>query len=242
MAVLRSTGSLSERAFFAFGQRVEPSRRDLRRAAAGEPIERVVNLVGHDPAVGRSFDARVSLTTGSVTRLDWQEHGQAPVTLHDVVMIHARLAEDGEWLAALAKRGITDPSTVHLEPWVTGIHPPEMPTGRVLRVLAFRRGDPDTNHYAHPIDGLMALVDVDSGNVAVLDTGVVPVPDRPAEYSADRVGSLRRDLKPLEITQPDGPSFEVDGHVITPGARRPAARTRRGRCRCCPGRCRSSRR
>ena len=41
-----------------------------------------------------------------------------------------------------------------------------------------------------------------------------PLPPEPGNYAADRVGELRTDIKPLEITQPEGPSFEVDGHQV----------------------------
>ena len=215
VTTLRVSEEISDRAFFTFGHRVEPSRDDLRRAAHGDTIDRVISLVGHDPATGKSFDARVSLTSETLVDVDWQEHGQAPVNDHDVFSLYSILAEHDEWNAALAKRGITDSSTVHIEPWMVGIHPPTMPTGRVLRALAFLAEDPSRNYYAPPINGLTALVDVDSGAVVVEDTEVTPIPDTPAEYAAHLVPDLRDDLKPLEITQPEGPSFEVDGHVIT---------------------------
>jgi primary-amine oxidase len=215
VALLRAADQLSDRAFFAFGHRVEPSRDALRRAARGESIDRVISLVGHDRQRGQSFDARVSPETNAVLGVDWQQRGQAAISMDDVIVVNEILAEDDDWLAALAKRGIDDPSTVHLEPWMTGVHPPEMPEGRVMRAIAFLTEDPDTNHYAHPIDGLTALVDVDGGAVVVLDTEVIPVPDRPAEYAADRTPEFRDGLETLDITQPDGPSFDVDGHVIT---------------------------
>ena len=215
VATLHSAGELSDRVFFAFGQRVEPSRQDLILASTGEEIERVISLVGHDPERGQSFEARVSLTSNELVTIDWQEHGQAPIMVNDFIMIYTFLAENEDWVSALAKRGIQDPSQVHLEPWITGVHPPEMPNGRVFRIIAFHVKDPDSNHYAFPIEGLTALVDVDGGAVLVQDTGVVPVPDHPAEYAADRVNGHRDDLKPLDIIQPDGPSFDVDGHVIT---------------------------
>ncbi|MEM7273141.1 MAG: primary-amine oxidase [Actinomycetota bacterium] len=217
VTALRAAGHLSERAFFTFGHRVEPSRHDLRRAAAGEGIDRVVSLIGHDPERGQSFDARVSIggQPAAVQDVDWQENGQAPVTDHDVFSVYGILSENEEWLAALAKRGVTDPAVVRLEPWITGIHPPEMPSGRVFRVLPFLAEDPDTNYYAYPIDGLTVLVDVDSGAVVVQDYEVIPIPEHSGDYAADRMPKLRDDLKPLEITQPEGPSFDVDGHVIT---------------------------
>ncbi len=212
---LRVADQLSSRAFFTFGHRVEPSRSELQRSQSGEPVDRVISLVGHDPERGQSFDARISLTAKELLGIDWPEHGQAPVNDHDVFRVYEILGSNEEWAAALERRGITDQTIVHLEPWMTGIHPPEMPTGRVLCALAFVAEDPAANYYARPIDGLTALVDVDSGAAIVRDTALIPIPAQAAEYAADRVPSLRDDLKPLEITQPEGPSFEVDGHVIT---------------------------
>src|SRR5207237_10448462 len=34
-------------------------------------------------------------------------------------------------------------------------------------------------------------------------------------YTAEEVGQMRTDLKSLEITQPEGPSFSVNGHEIS---------------------------
>ena len=50
--------------------------------------------------------------------------------------------------------------------------------------------------------------------VRVEDLGVVPLPPGSGAYAADRVGPLRDDLRPLEIIQPDGPSFEVNGWEV----------------------------
>ncbi|MEM9513367.1 MAG: primary-amine oxidase [Actinomycetota bacterium] len=212
---VRAAGELSDRAYFAFGQRVEPTRSELASYASGNEFERVVTLVGHDPDAASSFEAFVSSNTDRLTSFNWIEHGQAPICLADVVAVYMALGEHDEWSAALAKRGIDDPSLVHIEPWMAGVHPPEMPSGRVMRAFAFLHHDPDDNYYAHPIEGLIALVNVDDGAVLVEDHGVVPIPEKPAEYAADRVPDQRDDIKPLEITQPDGPSFEVDGHTIT---------------------------
>ena len=50
--------------------------------------------------------------------------------------------------------------------------------------------------------------------VRVEDLGVVPLPPGSGAYAADRVGPLRDDLKPLEIVQPQGPSFDVRGWEV----------------------------
>src|SRR5205814_2730401 len=51
--------------------------------------------------------------------------------------------------------------------------------------------------------------------IRVEDYGYVPLPPKPGNYRADRVRELRTDVKPLEITQPEGPSFEVNGYEVS---------------------------
>ena len=59
------------------------------------------------------------------------------------------------------------------------------------------------------------------------DHGVVPLPPKAGNYDAERdvrrrttsrrSPQLRDDVKPIEITQPEGPSFTVDGHARAAG-------------------------
>ncbi len=44
---------------------------------------------------------------------------------------------------------------------------------------------------------------------------MVPTPMEAADYAAQFQDAFRDDIKPLDIVQPEGPSFEIDGHVIT---------------------------
>jgi primary-amine oxidase len=65
------------------------------------------------------------------------------------------------------------------------------------------------------VDGLIAFVDLNRMEVfRVDDHGVVPLPPDPGEYRATRLGSLREDLRPLELVQAEGPSFELDGNEV----------------------------
>jgi len=64
-------------------------------------------------------------------------------------------------------------------------------------------------------DFSLAMVDPwSAGNIAIEDHGVVPLPSEDANYSPDVAGS-RPDLRPLEIRQPEGPSFALDGHELS---------------------------
>ena len=44
--------------------------------------------------------------------------------------------------------------------------------------------------------------------------GSRPLPPKSGSYYPEDNGPLRTDLKPLEITQPEGPSFEVEGNLV----------------------------
>ena len=50
--------------------------------------------------------------------------------------------------------------------------------------------------------------------IEVIDHGPVSLPQQHARYFPADHEPLRTDLKPLEITQPEGPSFTVDGNLV----------------------------
>lgn len=206
--------TLSERSFFSFGALEEPDKETVLNFTIGTPFDRRIRLAGHDREKGQSFDAVVSLTFETLVAFAWLDNGQAPVCGDDFLTILNVLKEHPDWVAALKKRGIADPSEVHIEPWLAGVRPPEMPEGRVFRAIAFLHAHPDDNHYARPVEGLVAMIDTDSGRVLVHDHGVHPIPQKSGDYAAKFIDNMRDDVKPLEITQPEGPSFTVDGQVI----------------------------
>ena len=88
-------------------------------------------------------------------------------------------------------------------------------TLRLARPLCFLRSEPGENGYAHPIEGIRPVVDLNRMEVIrVEEYGKWPLPPTAADYNAGRVADFRSDIKPLLITQPDGPSFRLDGNQI----------------------------
>jgi primary-amine oxidase len=64
------------------------------------------------------------------------------------------------------------------------------------------------------VANLLTVVDLNAMRVlAVEDGGVVPLPPEDANYSPEAAGT-RSGLKPVEIRQPEGPSFELAGHEL----------------------------
>ena len=63
---------------------------------------------------------------------------------------------------------------------------------------------------------MIAVIDLNKMEVLrIEDYGVVPLPPQAGNYSPEFVKNYRPDLKPLEIVQPEGASFQVDGHEIS---------------------------
>ena len=174
---------------------------------------RLVLLQGPEADV---VEATVSVTRGEVDRWEIVRDVRPPLQMEESILVLAALHEHPEWNAALDRRGIVDRSLVQIDPWPAGTFGLGHEEGRrITRCLAYLRESKEDNGYARPLEGLLAFVDMGRGEVLeVVDLGVVPFPPKPGSYYPEHNGPLRTDLKPLEITQPEGPSFEVDGNLV----------------------------
>ena len=86
------------------------------------------------------------------------------------------------------------------------------------------RAAPSEHGYARPVEGLIVTFDLDKMEVIdIEDHGVVPLPPTAGNYAEKFMfdpnnrpafTQFRDDVKPIEITQPDGPSFTVDGWKV----------------------------
>ncbi|MCU1351991.1 MAG: primary-amine oxidase, partial [Acidimicrobiales bacterium] len=148
----------------------------------------------------------------------WQQRDgvRPPLGLHESIVAIAALHGHAGFVEALTRRGITDLTKVQIDPWPTGSFGDPAEAGRrIVRCISYYREEPGDNGYARPIEGLLAVVDMARGEVLeIVDHGVVPVPTHAGSYLPHDHEPHRHDLRPLEITQPDGPSFTIDGHVL----------------------------
>jgi len=75
------------------------------------------------------------------------------------------------------------------------------------------------NGYARPVEGIYILVDMQHMEILEFeDQKLIPLtpadPLRNYTSGETRGGVDRSDVKPLQIIQPEGPSFRVNGHFI----------------------------
>ena len=179
-------------------------------------INRRFRVFLHDVSGAAPTDVIVSATHGTVesrVTLDTALTGELPVLEEEFGAVEDLLTTDARWLAALAARGL-DVATVRVAPLSAGVFEyPNEKGRRILRGLAFVQNFPEDSAWAHPIDGLVAYVDIVAKTVdQVLDFGVVPIPAEHGNFTDPALtGPLRETLKPISITQPDGVSFTVTG-------------------------------
>jgi primary-amine oxidase len=138
------------------------------------------------------------------------------IQLEQFMAIEAYVKADARFIAACAGRGITDMETVCVDPWSAGnFGRPDEEGGHLSHVFAWVRLYADEAFYAHPIEGLNAVVDIKSGVVLrVDDYGGPPIPMQEVNYDSKFVTDTLPPLKALNIVQPDGVSFTLDGHRL----------------------------
>lgn len=184
-----------------------------------EDLPREARAVLIDRGERATVEAIVSLSDGRVVSWDVVAEGQATLTLEEILACEQVVRQDAEFQAAMHRRGITDMDLVWVDPWPFGVYDDEADLlgRRLTRGIVWVRSSPDDdNGYAHPVENVIVIFDLhEMAVVRVEDYGVVPVPARNANYGPDDVGPVRTNLKPIEISQPEGPSFTVDGMLVT---------------------------
>jgi primary-amine oxidase len=139
------------------------------------------------------------------------------IQLEQFMAIEAWVKADPRFIAACTARGITDMGQVCVDPWSAGNFGNADEEGRHLcHTFVWLRLYEDEAFYAHPIEGLNAVVDIKTGEVIRIDDRPGPaVPMREVNYDSKFVTDTLPPLKPLHVVQPEGVSFRLDGHHIT---------------------------
>ncbi|HEX3980585.1 MAG TPA: primary-amine oxidase, partial [Acidimicrobiales bacterium] len=217
VAAVRASGRMTDGALFASVTLEEPTKATLSRHRPGDPVERRIRLIILPGPESSLVEAVVSVPGGEV--LEWTErHEVRPALLFDdSYRAILALRADPDWQRAMILRGITDFEKVQIDPWPTGnFGNPAEDGRRIVRCLSYYREEPMDNGYARPIEGVLATVDAARGVVLeVLDFGAVPLPEDRGSYLPEQNEPLRSDLLPLDIVQPEGPSFSLDGNHLT---------------------------
>ncbi|WP_427016074.1 primary-amine oxidase [Pseudarthrobacter sp. P1] len=221
-AVLADAGRLVPTSRFPQVLPVEPDKAAMLAYRPGDAFDRRVILTVLDTATGDAAEAVVSVTEAKL--LSWtpldnrtSPYGQPQYLFEEYDLAAEIVKADPQWQAAMARRGLTDLENAFAAPLAPGSFGREDEVGRrVIRSLTFMRNFAEDSPWAHPVEGLIVHIDLTEKRVIrVDDDGDVPVPAAEGNYTPEFTGPARTTLKPIEITQPEGPSFQVDGNHVT---------------------------
>jgi primary-amine oxidase len=219
-AILRREQGVGEGWRFASIELREPSKEAAGSPPEAEGAERQARLVCWNRADGAAYKALVSLTDDAVVSWTRQSDGQPNMTVDEVHECDVAMRREPRVIEALARRGITDMDRVVVEAWAYGAHllPEPYSDRRLGWADVWYRSQEGSNPYANPVTGLHLVVDLNAMELLeVEDTGAIDEPASMGEYIPRMVPGqhLRSEVRPLQITQPDGPSFVLEGNRLS---------------------------
>jgi primary-amine oxidase len=206
---------------FALVELKEPEKSEV---VAGKAVARRAVMVVMDTN-GATHEVVVDLDKAAISSnkpvpLDTAPFGQPPVMLEEFKTCEEVVKADAGWRAAMRRRGLSeeDLERVQVDPFSAGQFGYAEEAGqRLVRAVCYYRERITDNAYSHPIEGVVAVVDLVGKRVLRLidDEKIIPIPKAKHNYDGPSLPKARTDLKPLDIIQPQGPSFTVDGWKVS---------------------------
>jgi primary-amine oxidase len=211
----RNVWKLDHRHLFAMVQLHEPSKKIINNWKDSNAVERAAKITLWNSATSTVIEAIITVEGKEISFTEIPGAKSPILSTESEKAIKAAKA-DKRIIAALKDRGVEDINQVHMETWPIGAQiPKELDDGRrLIWTPMWQRPTEFANLYAHPINGLHAIVDLDSGEVvSVENTEIIPIPQTPGPYRENQTGANVK-LKDLAIVQSEGPSFSVEGWKV----------------------------
>lgn len=210
--IVKNSGQIPSTAQFSQIALDEPPKELVLRNA---PLPRRALAVVYDYSSNRTWEAVANLTAGRLEAVRAIPGAQPGITSGDSDLADEIMRDDPRFRQAMAARGIRDLRRVVVMAWSAGYFAlPGTEEGRIVRAVPYDASY-GSNFYAHPIEGVVAHVNVTTRKMIDLvdiDRNA-PVSRQNFELSASTI-PLRAAPAPLHITQPSGVGFEtVDGEV-----------------------------
>ena len=198
---------------------IEPPKSFVEQYRPGNSFERKALAVLLDRGQQGAREVTVDLVSKSVGPVKQLPSGIQPsIMLDEFSECEQAVRRSPLFQEALRKRGVTDPDLVMVEPWSAGMYGTELPEDqglRRMRALCFVRSETRDNGYARPVDSMVIVVDLYKMEVIRIEEyGLAPLPPESGNWAREYIPNTRTDLKPLEIVQPEGPSFTVEGNLV----------------------------
>ena len=189
----------------------------------------------HDDKTHEYMESVIDLKSGKevLHRVIDKMH-QSALTMDEFRVFQDACVASPMFKKAIADFELPEGFVVTIDPWPYGGPDPEENFPRYTQGLCFakdtRSGNEDSNHYGYPLP-IIPVMDTYKSEIVRVDklatggkedglaysTGPKTILDhcKPAEYVPELLDTpLRTDLKPLNVVQPEGPSFTVSNESL----------------------------
>ncbi|KAE8370320.1 copper amine oxidase [Aspergillus caelatus] len=194
-----------------------------------QPLPRKAYTYYHKHGSTTLRKAKINLSKGVVEVDEEYPEIQGPADMDEIDRIIQTCAEHPAVQAEVEKLKLPKGATIINDPWLYGTDDANE-RRRLYQCYMYiaLNDDPEANHYsipttfapifdAHTLE-LLEIERLPVGVGAELESDTLPwEPVKAVEYSARVLGNdyFRKDVKPLHVVQPEGPSFRIDGRHVS---------------------------
>ena len=213
LEVLQETGHLDKETRFSQVTLQEPSKDLVWKWSPGDSFPRSAFAVVRQK--NQAFEAVVDLVHHGL--VSWTElKGVQPSFLaEEFTAMTEEVKKHPDFIAAMDRRAITDLTFIDCSGVPPGYFGTDEQRGRRIAYVRCRDARGVRNTWNREIEGLIVVVDMNERKVIrVADDGSVPVTRVSADYDQASIGETRQVPGPIDIEQPLGPGFELEGHQV----------------------------
>ncbi len=214
LEILHEAGHLDAETTFSQLTLREPAKDAVRAWRKGDAGPRAAYALVRKGK--ESFETTVDLVAGEVASWEQLTGAQPNWSLPEFGAAVDEVLEHPDFIAGLEKRGITDYTFLDCSTIPPGYFGTEEEQDRRLGHVRCSEPREARNSWARQVEGLTALVDVDSGEVLkVVDDGVAPIPAADADFDRTTLENPRDIPGPFEVDRPEGVGFDLDGYQVS---------------------------
>ncbi len=212
VTLLKDAGEVDEKTLFPSISLQEADKNIIRAWKPGKPFTRAAFVIMRKN--GQTFEAKIDLTNSKILSFDQKANAQPMIMDEEWAFARDKFMADARFKAAMAKRGITKMSDVFCTPNSAGTFPGDgYGNRRILKIPCFSGSDKPAPNLARPLEGLMGVVDSESGQVLdVIDGDSVDLTAMPEGYGTN-LPKPDVETKPIAMVAPAGPNIELEGNL-----------------------------
>lgn len=182
---------------------------------------RIADIVVIAPG-SKVYDGLVDVKEGKILKWEHMDGVQPIITMEELQAVEHKIRTDPRVIEQCVLSGVaaSDMHKVYCDPWTIGYDERHGSLVRLQQALMYYRPHIDDCQYQYPLD-FCPIYDAGKGEIVDIDIPKVRRPLRleaPVNYTPaavqEAVGGYRTDLKPINITQPEGVSFKLTGREI----------------------------